>query len=178
SFILSLLVFLVCHYPATTEIYTLSVHDALPILFHGAFDSLAIFFLERCGAAHQNDLHAMSFNGVIGQLSIAFSGPVTQCMAGAGADDQVLPVPGQMAMSKFVISVRERNIPAGRRGLEPQWFQKACQAVPDMLMRCGGDAPIDKQAVEVFTPGLVVADFELCRDAGRRQVCSERDLHV
>src|SRR5690606_41161790 len=61
--------------------------DIVNRVFHGAFDSLAIFFLERCGAAHQNDLHAMSFNGVIGQLSIAFSGPVTQCMAGARSEE-------------------------------------------------------------------------------------------
>src|SRR5690554_374871 len=47
-----------------------------------------------------------------------------------------------------------------------------------MLMRCGRDAPIDEQAVEVFAASLVVADFQLRRNTGSCKVGAEGNLHV
>src|SRR5690554_7793216 len=64
--------------------------DVARFMFHASFDLGAILDFKRRGAANQNNVHVVLLNRIIGQLGIAFSGPVSQSVAGAWAYDQVL----------------------------------------------------------------------------------------
>ena len=55
------------------------------------------------GAAHQNHLHTVLLNCVIGQLCVTLSGPVTQCVAGTRTYYKVLAVISQLLARKLMV---------------------------------------------------------------------------
>src|SRR5690554_594106 len=99
-------------------------------------------------------------------------------MAGTGADDQVASVTCEVCPGKLMVRCRKRNIPEGRCKLQPQWFQKAGQAVTYVLSGCRLYTSVDEQAVKVFAASFVVSHFYFCGDTGRGKVGPEGDLHV
>src|SRR5690554_8097092 len=152
--------------------------DVARFMFHASFDLGAILDFKRRGAANQNNVHVVLFNRVIGQLGIAYSGPVSQSVAGAWAYDQVFSIAREVRLGELMVRFGYRYGPARRRGLQPQWLQKTGQTVAYVLSVRRLYAFVDKQAVKVLAACLVVSDSYSCRNAGGRKVCPEGDLHM